>query len=78
MALFVRVNPALGAVLVTCLAPEVRAAVDGVGAEYDARAARDALPGDGGVADGLADGGGHGGVQAEDLLADTVEERHGF
>ena len=62
VTLLIRVDPALGAVLVARLAPELWAAVDGVGAEHDARAARDAHPGDGGVADGLADGGGHGRV----------------
>lgn len=78
VALLIRIDPALGAVLVASLAPKVWAAVYGVGTEYDARALGDTLPGDGSVADGFANGDGDCGVQAEDFLANAVEEGHGF
>jgi hypothetical protein len=74
----VGVDPAVRQVLVTGGAPELRAAVDGVRDEQDARAMRYGVAGDDGVADGFADRGRHGGVQAEDLLADAVQEGHGF
>jgi hypothetical protein len=78
VALLVCVDPALRDVLVARVAPEVRAAIDGVRADHDARAAGHARPGHGGVADGFANGHGHGRVQPEDLLANAVEEGHGF
>lgn len=78
VALLVRVDPALGHVLVAGLAPEFRTAVDSVGAENDPRACGDALPGHSGITDGLANGGRHRGVEPKDLLADAVEEWHGF
>ena len=74
----VGVDPPLGEESVSVGAPELGAAVDSVGTEYDARALGDVLAGDGGVADGFADRDGDSGVQTEDLLADSVEEREGF
>lgn len=74
----VGVDPALGAEVVCGVAPELGAAVDGLRTNADDGSAGDLLPGDGGVADGLAAGHGHGGVQAQDLVHDAVEIGHAF
>lgn len=77
-SLLISIDPTVRTILVAGLAPEVRAAVDGVGAEYDSRALGDTLPCHHGVADGLADSDGDGREQAQDFLTDAVEEGHGF
>ena len=58
------------------LAPELRAIVDGPGGEDDFGASRDELAEDGGGDGGVADGEGHGGVEAEGFVADGVEVGH--
>ena len=71
----IRVDPAFGQELVAILAPEIRAAVDGVRAQHQTGAGWHGLAGYCRVADGLADGHGHGGIQTQDFLAHPVQER---
>ena len=78
MALLIRIDPTLGTVLIPRLTPEIRATVDGVRAQDNASAFGDALAGNSGIVNGLTDGDGNCGIQAKDLLADTVEEGHGL
>lgn len=68
----IRIDPPLREELVACVAPELGAAVDGVRADEQTGTTGDWLAGDGGVADGLAEGHGDGGIQAQDFLADAV------
>lgn len=78
MALLIRIDPTLGTVLIPRLTPEIRATVDSVRAQDNASAFGDTLSGNSGIANGLTDGDGDCGIQAKDLLADTVEEGHGL
>lgn len=78
VAVLVGVDPAFRDEFISVIAPELWAAVDRVRAEDDASALGDVLAGDSGAADGFADCRGHGWVQTENLLADTVQQRHGF
>lgn len=70
--ILIRINPALWNKRITVLAPEDRSPVDGVRTQDEAGSAGNVFTGDGCVADGFADCGGDGGVQAEDFLADAV------
>lgn len=61
---FISINPALGEKILPILAPEDWRAVNRVGAEDDAGTPGNVFSGDGRVADGFADCGGDGWVEA--------------
>jgi hypothetical protein len=76
--ILISINPAFRNKRITVFAPEDRCAVDSVRAQDEACSAGNVFAGDGCVADGFADCGGDGWVEAEDFLADAVQEREGF
>lgn len=71
----VRIDPALWQEVVAGFAPEIRAAVDGVRAKHQTGPGGNGLASYCRVADGLANGHGHGGIQPQHFLADAVQER---
>ena len=70
------VNPSLWDKVIATGTPEFGAAVDGIWTEDDAGSFGDMFAGYYGVIDGFTDGGGYCGIQAKNLLADAIEERH--
>jgi hypothetical protein len=78
LARLIGIDPSLRNEIIARRTPELGTAVDGIRAEDDAGALRDMLAGDGRVADGLADRRRDRRVQAQDFLADAVEQRHGL
>lgn len=74
----IRIDPSFRQEILTRRTPELRTAVYSIRAEDEPRALGNGFVRDDGVADGFADCHRDGWVQAEDFLADTVEERHGF
>lgn len=78
LTVLVCIDPTFGDKFIAIVSPEFRAAVDRIRTQDDPRALGNVLACNSRVANRFANRGGDGWIQAQNLLADAVKERHAF